>query len=66
MKINSSNVTDVDYDSRTKRLTVEFSGGRKYVYKNVSYQRFNAFLNSDSLGSYVNEKLSNLSYERIK
>jgi hypothetical protein len=62
----SSNVYDFDYDPRTKELILEFSEGRKYKYFGVSRQRFNAFNRAESLGKYVNEKLSNLRYEKIK
>lgn len=64
--LDSTNVRDFDYDSRLRELTLEFSEGRKYKYFGVSGQRFSAFLRTDSPGKYVNEKLSNLRYKRVK
>lgn len=61
----SSNVESFDYDSRSRVLIVEFTGGRRYRYPNVSRQRFSAFSRADSLGAYVNTKLKNLPSKKI-
>ena len=64
--IDSSNVEDVNYDSRTKELEIEFTHGGKYKYPNISRQRFSAFIRSESLGAYVNEHFRDMKCRKIK
>ena len=63
--MDSSNVKDVDYNRRTKELTIEFIGGRKYLYRNISGQRFGAFMRADSPGKYVNEHFKDMKAKKL-
>jgi hypothetical protein len=65
MEINSSNVIAMGYDPKTKVLTIEFVGGRKYKYPNISRQRYAALRNSSSIGAYVNNKLKDLPSKKV-
>ena len=64
-KADSSNVKAFGYDDKTKTLVVAFNGGKTYKYNNVSKQRYEAFSKSDSLGAYVNNKLSSYKAKQI-
>ena len=64
--IESSNVEDVDYDKRAKELIITFVGGRKYLYRNISGQRFSAFMRSDSAEKYVNEHFKDMKSIKVK
>jgi KTSC domain len=64
--VDSSNVKDVNYDSRTKVLEIQFTHGGKYKYNNISRQRFSAFIRSESLGAYVNEHFRDIKCQKIK
>ena len=65
-ELDSSNVLGYDYDRRTRELVVTFIGGRKYIQKNVSGQRFGAFMRASSLGAYVNEHFKNMKPVKAK
>lgn len=55
--VESSTVSTIGYDSRTRVLEVEFSGGRVYRYSGVSPQKNRALMSSDSIGSYINRRI---------
>jgi hypothetical protein len=51
-KVKSSNLYLIEYDSKTKILTLTFNNRRKYVYFGVSSQRHKALTEAPSKGEY--------------
>lgn len=57
--IKSSTVATVDYDSKTRELTVEFLNGGRYVYEGVPESVYSDFLKAESAGKFVAKSLKN-------
>jgi hypothetical protein len=55
--VNSSAVSSVGYDQRSRILEVEFVSGEVYRYLGVERIVYGALLRSDSLGRFVNERI---------
>jgi hypothetical protein len=55
--VDSSSVTRVGHDEATQDLTVEFTGGRKYVYADVPETVYENLLTAKSVGKFVNDKI---------
>ena len=55
--VNSSAVRSVGYDRPSRTLEVEFTSGEVYRYLGVERIVYGAFLRSDSLGRFVNERI---------
>jgi KTSC domain len=51
--VASSNVLAIGYDQKNKLLRVEFHNGHLYEYSAVPVAVFDAFLESNSKGSFV-------------
>lgn len=51
-EIKSSNIKKTEYDTETKKLTVEFNNGLKYEYDDVPHQIYTRFRLSESQGKY--------------
>ena len=56
-KVNSSNIDSVDYDPKTKTMTVTFNHGGAYTYANVSQVAYDEFLNSKSVGAHFHKHI---------
>jgi len=48
----SSTIKSASYDKTVKVMNVTFNNGSVYSYHGVSYNRFNAFVKSESVGAY--------------
>jgi KTSC domain len=57
VSVDSSAVTSVGYDTRTRTLEVEFEGGGVYRYLGVPAREHATLMRADSLGTYVNRRI---------
>ena len=55
--VDSSNVEAIGYDAELRELHVAFSGGKVYIYADVSEESFRELLSADSKGSYLNREI---------
>jgi hypothetical protein len=53
----SSNLARFKYDDKTRDLTVEFKGGRTYIYSKVPKNLYKGLKQADSKGSFLNEHI---------
>lgn len=53
----SSALAAQHYDPETRTLTVEFSSGSRYAYHDVSHEKADAFIGSQSPGSFFAAKI---------
>lgn len=59
--VDSSNVESIGFDPDTCELHVSFLGnGRTYVYFNVEQWVFDEFMQSDSKGIFLNQRIKNI------
>ena len=64
--VESSAVSEVDYDPATRRLLVRFVSGAAYAYSGVPAAVSRAFLAADSKGRYFVRKVRDrYPYKRI-
>jgi len=59
VSVKSSTVSTIDYDSKTRELTVEFLNGGRYVYEAVPESVYNDFVKAESKGKFVAKSLKN-------
>ena len=65
-EIKSSNLKNVDYDTESKKMIVEFNNGQKYEYEEVPLQLFTSFRRAESQGSFFNKNVSkNFKYKKL-
>ena len=57
VKLDSSNVEELEFDPNTGEMKVIFKGGREYQYHNVQAKQAKGLERSKSPGKYVNTKL---------
>lgn len=57
LPVESTAITSVGYDARTRTLEVEFAGGGIYRYLGVPPREHETLLRADSLGAYVNHSI---------
>lgn len=62
---NSSTVQKILYDDENTILTVDFHSGDSYDYLEVPKYIYYEFINSDSKGKFVHQKLKGV-YEFVK
>ena len=55
--MNSSAVRAIRYDPARGELDVRFEEGREYRYSHVSRSKFQALLNAESIGAFVNHEI---------
>ena len=65
IKVNSSNIKSIGFDSDNFILEIEFKNGTVGQYKKVIPQIHNALINAPSIGSYFHNYIKN-SYEYKK
>ena len=66
ISVGSSNIAAIGYDKENQNVHVQFIIGSEYIYKGVPEHEFEAFLNAESLGSYLHRNFKNVyPYERI-
>lgn len=63
MKVNSSAISEIDYNAENKMLSVLFVSGRKYNYENVEQECFDKFCAAESNGKFFNAFIKNCYYE---
>lgn len=59
IKVNSSAITAIGYDSRNLHMQIEFDQGDIYSFCNVPETVYISFLESHSKGSYYNRYIKN-------
>jgi len=66
--VKSSNVNALGYDPATKRMAVQFKGGKTYHYHGVDAKTAEEVSTSQSIGSAVNSRQvkGGYKYERIE
>lgn len=57
VKVNSTAIKTLQYDSTRKDLKVNFKSGKVYVYTPVSSEFFNKLNNSESKGRFFNKNI---------
>ena len=57
LRVKSSNIFSVGYDSITKTLQVEFKNGIIYEYYEVPEIIYSAFMNAESKGKFGNKNI---------
>ncbi|NMC64107.1 MAG: KTSC domain-containing protein [SAR324 cluster bacterium] len=60
--VSSSNIASICYDEATSTLEVEFLSGRIYHYYGIPQYMYEAFINADSKGKYLNEYIKKAGY----
>ena len=55
----SSQLKEVEYDTETSILTVTFTQGRMYEYKDVPADVFRKLIEAESIGSYFISQIKN-------
>ena len=55
--VDSTAATDVDYDVKTKVMTVKYSQGRVYEYSNVSPELYEQVIHAPSIGRFLNKNV---------
>jgi len=55
--VSSSNIGAIGYEAETQTLEVEFLNGSIYQYAGVSVEEYEAMMNSDSKGKYLNTNI---------
>jgi hypothetical protein len=53
--VESSAVVSIGYDPDLQILEIEYTGGRVYRYPGVPLEEYEALMNADSIGTYVNQ-----------
>jgi len=65
IKVDSSNIRTLDYDSKSRRLIVGFKPSGEYSYFGVPEKVFKAFVESESKGSFFHKVIrNNYKYEK--
>lgn len=57
VKVESSNINAVGYDTSFGGLVVEYKSGTKYMYEKVPYELYENLLKAESKGRFVNENV---------
>lgn len=55
--VSSSSIASVGYDSATRVMEIEFTGGAVYQYFDVPSEEYDSFLASDSKGKFFNSQI---------
>jgi hypothetical protein len=63
--LDSSCVQSYRYDPRGHALGIEYSGGEKYEYFDVSPSELRKMLGAESIGKFVNEKIKRKPFRKI-
>lgn len=65
IKVNSTNLSAVGYDSETKILTIEFNDGGLYEYYDVPQNVFDGLMSDSSKGSFFHRFIRD-TYRTVK
>ena len=55
--VSSSNVASIGYDVASQTLEVEFNNGRVYQYLDVPQPVYEAFMQANSKGKFLNQHI---------
>ena len=55
--VESSNISMVGYDDENSQLHVRFNSGAEYAYNEVPPAVYQEFLDAESKGRYLNERI---------
>jgi hypothetical protein len=55
--VESSNLKEVGYDKKTKKLRVTFHNGGSYTYSGVPETTHNELINAPSIGEYFTKNI---------
>ncbi|GAF93205.1 unnamed protein product [marine sediment metagenome] len=58
-RVDSTNITSIGYDERTKILEIEFNSGSTYQYNNVPVSEYIKLINADSVGKHFHQNIKN-------
>jgi hypothetical protein len=63
--IESTNIDQTIYDTKTQNLEVTFKNGLTYLYEEVPHQIYTKFRMAESQGSFFNKEISkNFKYSK--
>ena len=66
VKVESSNINAVGYDTSFGGLVVEYKNGNKYMYEKVPMEVYDNLMKADSKGRFVNENVKGkFEYKKI-
>jgi KTSC domain len=54
-QVQSSNISEIEYDEANERLEILFTTGGRYSYEGVSKEMYQAFLGASSKGSFFHQ-----------
>lgn len=57
IKVKSSTIEAVSYDEESRRLTIQFKGGRLYHYDDVPLGVYNSLLTAESVGRFFHSSI---------
>ena len=64
--IESSNITESQYDMSTEKMVVTFKNGTKYEYESVPHKVYSKFRLSESQGKFFTTEISkNYKYKKL-
>ncbi len=64
--VESTTVASIGYDETSQTLEVEFNDSRIYEYYNVGQNIYEAFMETDSKGRFLNSQIKgSFPYERV-
>jgi KTSC domain-containing protein len=64
--VKSSSILSIGYDDRSRQLFVQFVTGSVFCYREVEQAVFDAFLTSDSKGTFFNRNIKDrYAFERV-
>ena len=66
IKVDSSNIDEIGYNTAQQELYIRFLDGNLYVYRNVPEIEFSSLMNASSYGKYFHINIKNqYPYEKI-
>jgi len=57
MHVDSTAISDIDYDAERAKLLVRFTSGERYVYVGVPPEVCHAFVEADSKGRFFQSRI---------
>ena len=57
MHVDSTAITDIDYDAERAKLLVRFQSGERYVYVGVPPEVCRSFVEADSKGRFFQSRI---------
>jgi len=57
MHVDSTAISDIDYDAQRAKLLVRFSSGERYIYVGVPGEVHRSFVEADSKGRFFQSQI---------